>query len=63
MKYVFLIILIFLSFVTSRLLLWIINPDDPEGTNLLVTTVVAGGVFLAFWLVRIVVSKITEING
>ena len=58
MKYVALLILVAISFATSRLLLWLVNPDDPEGTNLLVTSVVAIIVFVPLWLVyRLALKK------
>jgi hypothetical protein len=50
MKYVTLLILAVVSFASSRLLLWLVNPNDPEGTNLLVTTVVALVIFVPLFL-------------
>ncbi|AGL62175.1 exported protein of unknown function [Candidatus Saccharimonas aalborgensis] len=57
MKYVTLLILVIVSFATSRLVLWLANPNDPEGTNLLVTTVVAIVVFVPLLFVYLRISK------
>lgn len=45
------------AFVIARVLLWLVNPNDPEGTNLLVTTVVAAVVFGFLLLVYRAVRK------
>lgn len=50
MKYVILLVLAFVSFVASRLILALASPNDPEGTNLLITTVVAIAVFVPLLL-------------
>ena len=55
MRYVTIVILLVLSSVVSRFLLWVVNPNDPEGTNLLVTTVTTGVIFAPMLLIYLVV--------
>ena len=57
MKYAIWIGLIIVSLALSKLLLWLVNPNDPEGSNLLVTTVAAAIVFIPASLVYLLVTK------
>ena len=42
-----------LSFVVSRVTLWLVSRDDPEGANLLIVTVLALVIFIFLQLVYI----------
>ncbi len=57
MNYVVLLVLVIVSFASSKALLSFASPNDPEGTNLLVTTVVALVVFLPLFLVYRFLAK------
>lgn len=57
MKYVVLLIFVIASFAISRLLLSLASPNDSEGTNLLITTVVAIVIFVALLLVYRLIFK------
>ena len=57
MKYITLLIAAIISFVASKFMLSFINPNDPEGTNLLITTIVAIFVSVLLLSVYLFVSK------
>ena len=57
MKYAIWIVLIIMSLALSKLLLWLVNPNDPEGSNLLVTTVAGAIVFIPLSLVYLLVTR------
>lgn len=57
MKYAIVLLLAIVSLVVSRLLLWLVNPNDPEGSNLLVTIVAAAVVFVPLLLVYLLITK------
>lgn len=57
MRQIALPVLILLSFAAAKLLLWFASPNDPEGANLLVTTVMAVVIFVPLWLVYTFIFK------
>lgn len=57
MKYLILLILAILSFAISKLILSLANPNDPEGTNLLITSGLAMVVFVPLLLLYLLISK------
>ncbi|MCH3973483.1 MAG: hypothetical protein LKG16_06865 [Bifidobacterium subtile] len=57
LKYVALLAIAAASFASSRLLLWLVNPNDPEGTNLLVTAALAIVVFVPLSLTYLHFAK------
>ena len=46
-----------LSFAASRVTLWLVSRDDPEGANLLIVTVLALVIFIFLQLVYILCIK------
>ncbi len=57
MKYITLFILAIISFAISRLILLLTNPNDPEGTNLLITSGLAMLIFAFLLLAYLFVLK------
>ncbi|MFZ1382321.1 MAG: hypothetical protein WAS54_05975 [Scrofimicrobium sp.] len=51
------LVLVALSSAVARLLLWAINPNDPEGTNLLVTAFATATVFTPLALAYVLISR------
>ena len=58
MRYIVPFVLAVVSFISSRLLLLAASPNDPEGTNLLITTIAALVIFASLWAVyRLILKK------
>jgi hypothetical protein len=57
MKYAIWLAQIVVSFAASRLVLWLVNPDDPEGTNLLITTILAAVIFIPLFSMYLFATK------
>jgi|GEM_PF-1926542 len=57
MKYIIEVFLAIVSFGLSKLVFWVANPDDPEGTNLLVVAFLAAIIFAVFLLAYSLIAK------